>query len=143
MTAAGKYRQCESVNLYRLLPAVLSGAEDLMADLNVEQMMEGQDAKGEPLYFYRSPVYAELKQRMNSAPAFGVADFRVDGTFHRSLFASVDGDRVTFNASDQNTSKLLELSPNMFGLTTESTLKLKETYLQDAVILSIKDVCRL
>ena len=143
MTAAGKYRQCENVNLFRLLPAVLSGAEDLMADLNVEQMMQGLDAKGEPLYFYRSPIYAELKQRMNSAPDFGVADFRDTGAFHRTLTASVDGDRVVFNATDPKTPDLLEKSENMFGLTTMSKLKLKETYLQDAVILAIKDVCRL
>lgn len=143
-TCAAKMRLIEQMNLARLMSASCIGAEDLMAQLNREQMSAGQDADGADLYYYRSDFYADWKLTLPSytAPG-GVADFKVTGEFHRSMFARVEGDSIVFDATDDKTDKLLGLSPNMFGLTDESRRSLKDQYLQGAFIAAVKDQIRL
>lgn len=115
-----------------------------MAQLNREQMSAGQDADGADLYYYRSDFYADWKLTLPSytAPG-GIADFKVTGEFHRSMFARVEGDSIVFDATDDKTDKLIGLSPNMFGLTDESRRSLNSQYLQGAFVAAVKDQIKL
>lgn len=143
-TAAAKLRLLESVNMIRVASAVLGGAEDLMASLNVGQMESGKDADGAPLYYYRSEWYADWKLSLAgyTAPQ-GIADFKVTGAFHDSVFARVEGTDIEFSATDTKTEDLLDKSKNMFGLTSESKDELIESYLQEAFVKGMADIQRL
>ena len=144
MTPVAFYNRMAQMNLNRLMSASLIGAEDLMAQLNRDQMSMGVDADGADLYYYRSDAYANWKLSLSSYMAApGIADFKVTGEFHRSIFARVEGDNITFGATDDKTKKLLGLSPNMFGLTDESRKSLNDQYLQGAFVLVIKDFLRI
>lgn len=81
---------------------------DFIADLNTDQLERGVDGTGnniEPTY--RNPVYARLKQRLNSRPGLGIPDLKLTGSFHRKINAKLQGKVVTLDSTDSKTADLL------------------------------------
>lgn len=142
-TAAEMYRRMEQVNVDKLCSQALTGASDMMADLNREQMRQGKDSKGGDLYMYRSQWYSAWKQSLSSYMATpGIADFYVTGAFQRAMYADVQGDVVQFWSNDGKTEDLLAMSPDMFGLTDESKAKLNEMYLREALTYTFRETMK-
>jgi len=89
-----------------------------MEDLNIEQMLFGNNADGEDIGEYRSESYAAMKQSMNSRPPAMVPDLRLTGAFHSGMKVDYTGNDLTFTSTDSKTSELTaKYGQNIFGLT--------------------------
>lgn len=89
-----------------------------MADMNVDQMLQGIDADGTQIGEYRSISYAAMKQRMNPRPPAMWVDLHLTGDFHDGLFAKYSGNNLKFGSTDSKTNDLTrKYGENIFGLT--------------------------
>lgn len=112
---------------------VLEEKRDTMAQLNVNQMMAGKNTLNEEIGEYANELYAEVKNRMNPLPGFGVPDLKVTGDFHRGLYAEIKGDEIEYGSKDSKEGKLQgQYGSEIFGLSEDSKEQLVESELQPA-----------
>jgi len=101
-----------------------------MADMNVNQMMNGLNADGDQIGEYRSVNYAAFKQRLNPAPPPMTPDLRLTGSFHSGLFAKYTGNDIIFGSTDRKSNDLAtKYGANIFGLTESNQEEIKEGYI--------------
>lgn len=95
------------------------------ADQIRRQMLEGKrgdDQLIEP--DYKRVNYALKKQRKNRQPPFGTPDLKDEGDFHESINASIIGDEIVGDATDEKAPGLLaKYDPNETLLTLNKQSK--------------------
>jgi len=97
-----------------------------MADMNVDQMLQGVDADGNQIGEYRSISYATMKQNMNPRPPAMWVDLHLTGSFHEKTFAKYSGNNLNFGSTDSKTNDLTEkYGENIFGLTENNQEAIK------------------
>lgn len=69
-------------------------------DLNRNQMLHGLNSDGTQIGQYASPVYSEVKFRMNELAGEGNVDLRLTGAFQDAEYAIAVGKKITSNSSD-------------------------------------------
>src|SRR6185437_364222 len=119
---------------------------DAIADLQREQMLEGRGVDGEyirPFYsenpFFKKPGaaqrYAEWKQKItpNAKRPLDVPNLFINGKFHDSLSAKVDGEVFEIETSAEFGDKVFEVHQNAQGLDAEKRLEFAETITLPAV----------
>ena len=106
----------------KLAEAVLKRHEADLADLNREQLLDGNLNTGDGIIpTYAWEWFANEKHSMNSRPGYGTPDLYLTGAFHRSITAKVSGDTIIFDASDDKKADLEgQYSNDIFGLTPQS-----------------------
>ncbi len=129
-TIIGLKRKIEAMDVDRIAVSAVSNTTEEMANIQAEQMMHGLDSKGQPIGQYRSPIYAEVKNRMNPLPGFGVPDLKLTGAFYRGIVAKVSGDVVVTDSTDSKSADLQKkYGADVFGLDTQY----KGEYLREAL----------
>lgn len=114
---------------------------------NREQLMKGVDKFGKKFYEYKSPLYADVKHRMNPLPGYGYADGKATGAFHEEItFRMINEKNYLIYSQDEKYKKLI--SPKMFGadifgLTSESKTDLIDSTLQNNLVENVKKAVRL
>lgn len=83
---------------------IVKANEDVLIDANLQQLMEGEDSKGNKIDPpYASANYAEFKLTLNPA---GVVDLNLTGAFHGGWRMLAGRWPVTFTSTDKKTSEL-------------------------------------
>lgn len=145
MTIAECARRVRAIQIDMLIQELFNEVKDLIAGMNTEQMEEGKRADGlmigdpAPHYF---GVYEIFREKKGLQTRF--IDLKIDGTFHRSIFAELISNeefRIFSNDDAQKVEELLHgSSPDkkgfkvraggfgelIFGLTEENKIKIKE-----------------
>ena len=145
MTIAECARRVRAIQIDMLIQEVFDNVKDLIAEMNAEQMEEGKRADGvmigdpNPNYF---GVYEIFREKKGLQTRF--IDLKIDGTFHKSIFAeliSSEEFRIFSSDDSQKVEELLYGSPPdkkgfkvraggfgelIFGLTEENKIKIKE-----------------
>lgn len=112
-----KFEKIKVIDIVR--DAANNTAED-WAELNREQLLHGLNSQGQPVGEYRSPVYAEVKNRINPLPGFGVPDLKNTGAFHDAIFMRAKGGQVITSSSDWKLSVLeKKYGKSILGLNSE------------------------
>lgn len=96
-----------------------------LVDLNIGQLMHGENSEGGPLGEYRSDSYKRLKEQLNPT-AGGKVDVRLTGDFQNSFFLEADQFPVNVFATDPKTGKLSEHYDNIFGFNSKSKEEIVE-----------------
>lgn len=100
----------------------LDDTSDKIAEANTRQLESGTDATGGKVGLYRSEVYAEMKNRMNPKPGFGVVDLRLTGSFYSRMVTNVVGENVITESTDEKAPELeKKYGSEIYGL--NSTFK--------------------
>lgn len=106
----------QALNMPEIAAEAFTRVEDQYAEENKKQLFEGFDKHGDYLQEYKSPVYAEVKNRMNPLPGFGNPDFYVTGAFTNSRKITISGDQIITTFSDEKAPQLLARDPDINGL---------------------------
>lgn len=94
----GKLEQVVAIQI-QFIREVVDENEDLIAGLVTSQMDRGEDATGKITPEY-SPGYAAFK-------GFTTPNLRLEGDFHRSVFAEALADGIEIDATDPKTERLV------------------------------------
>ena len=81
-----------------------------------DQMLEGEDSKGEIIGKYKSKEYAKAKHILNPRPGLGNMDFKLKGDFQKLIYSTLDKSGVILNSTDKKNARLLTINKNVFGL---------------------------
>lgn len=96
----------EALDVDQLAEEAMRKSEEALTDLNKKQLYAGFDRDGQRLLQYRSPVYSEVKHRMNPLPGEGNPDLYATGSFYRGLYARVNGNTVEIESTDSKNDDL-------------------------------------
>lgn len=134
-TIAEMYNNFKRVNLRKQVPIILEQNKEELIALNQRQLyIKSQDSEEEPLQFYRSNGYADLKHRLNSSPGFGRPDLFLTGAFYKGFTVTVSPTFYIINSNDSKTQKLVaKYGPNIFGLSEESKAQFIEERLRKGI----------
>lgn len=118
MTFTELNQTINSFDADKVVEDVYEETKEPLADLNAVQLLQGLSAKGKNLKSYASPLYAEMKNRMNPLPGYGNPDLRLTGAFYRGIYANIQGGSLSITSSDSKTTDLEKKygELNMFGL---------------------------
>lgn len=122
-----KLKNTKEENLDKGILKVIDDYKHVAIDLNTSQLMAGEDSTGKMLDPYRSPSYASLKLFLNPR---GVTDLRLTGAFQESFFIKDSKFPISFSATDEKTSELINrYGDQIFGLNEESISTLNQNIL--------------
>jgi hypothetical protein len=114
------------------LEKIVRQHEPEIVDANIEQLMDGKDAKGKKLPKYRNKKYAAKKKMLNPK---GVTDLKLTGDFHRQMHLENDNFPFTITSENWKTPLLLEKYDNneIFGVSKKHLDALQKDYFLEAV----------
>lgn len=111
--------------------------ESIIADLNAEQMFQGQDSDGNPI----SPPYTEVTKiikRAKGQPTDRVT-LRDTGAFQRRIFLRFAREAFDLDSSDPKTEELVfKYGDEIFGLNEETRNKIPELFLIEDLRAAIR-----
>lgn len=115
-------RRLQGLDVQAVAVASMEETAQDFIDLNTEQMYAGKDSDGEPIQpDYKSDVYAQMKNRMNPAPGYGVPDLKATGAFYAGYTLKVDAGQVTEDSDVEYADKLTEqYGEQIWGLDDEN-----------------------
>lgn len=123
-------------NLDKVANKAIDENLSVMADMNVEQMMDGKNIEGDDIGRYGgSGKYAAMKQDMNPRPSAWVPDLRLEGNFHDGIFAKRNKNIIVFGSSDPDRDKVETLIAKygahqpFLGLTEENRAEVTNDYI--------------
>lgn len=100
-------------------------SSDVAVEMNRSQLESGKtsdDVDVSPSYF--SDFYASMKNRLNSAPTFGVPDLILTGDFHNGFYldlSKVNQGVFEIDSTDWKSAELTDkYGESIFGLTDEN-----------------------
>lgn len=114
-------RRIESVDMTEVVQSAVASTVKDYENLQREQMLSGQDSKGNPIGTYKSRKYAEAKHAMNPAAGYGIMDFKLTGDFQKLLFTRLTASSIFINSTDKKTGDLLRINKDVFGLNPEKS----------------------
>ena len=106
----------EELNMDDVIQAAVALTVKDLETIQRNQMLVGEDSKGEIIGRYRSRKYAEAKHAMNSLAGLGNMDFKLTGSFHKLIYTTLDQEGVIIDSSDKKTKRLLEINKDIFSL---------------------------
>ena len=103
-------RKLEAIDLQEEVGLILDQNLDKLRELNLAQLMQGKNNKGELLSpkhsdnpYFKTPEaglrYAAWKQRLFPETPFNIANLKITGVYHESISFSRHGDVVSSDAS--------------------------------------------
>lgn len=116
MTLFELYERVKKLNTDSVIEESFDDTAKEYADKQREQLTDGFGSDGNRLRKYRSPVYARMKNQMNSKPGFGNPDLRLTGSFHRGITMTANGDAILTGSVDAKTEALEKKYPKALGL---------------------------
>lgn len=101
------------------------------ADLNVEQLMRGENALGDRIEpEYASDEYARIKNAVNPEAGLYTPDLKAEGDFHDSIYAKKRGRGFEMDARDFKKKALIEKYGPILGLSPESMQQLMDEQIE-------------
>lgn len=123
----------------------LKANEEFLEDLNVQQLQEGVNSKGEKLGKYRNSSYARFKNRLNPTAGLGNVDLILSGKYSKGIEAKVKAKALVFEGTDSKTAFIDNKYPDSRGLTTQSRAELTTVmlpFLQNTYKAELKESVR-
>lgn len=112
------------------LLGIIRSHEAEAVDLNIEQMMAGQDSDGNRITPEYAPFTIEIKKAKGQP--YDRVTLKDEGDFHRSMFMKADNFPVMFDSKDSKTDDLTRKYGNsIFGLTKQHLGDFKEDISED------------
>ena len=96
----------EALDVDQLAEEAMRKSEESLTDLNKKQLYAGFNREGLRLLEYRSPVYAEVKHRMNPLPGEGNPDLYATGDYYRGWYTRVTGNSIEMESTDSKNDDL-------------------------------------
>lgn len=130
----------KSLNVKEMARKVFEENSRVMVLLNLGQLFEGKNTKGEPFPEYApwkyddgsDMEYADVKHEMNPRPGWGNPDLKFTGSFYKGFYAKLEGNDILMESTDEKStmlqekydedpdSLLAEQGSNIFGLQDEN-----------------------
>ena len=129
------YENVREMDVVDIAKIVIMGSHERIVALQKEQLKHGKDATGDDIApSYKSGVYADYKQSMNSLPEWGTPDLCLEGNFYRGIY--FNDDMMNLTSDDPKTPSLKEkYGEGILGLNTEYLKKygpyFKEKYKEE------------
>jgi hypothetical protein len=117
-TILGMYNKFETLETEVISVEAVTETKEQIADLNIEQMSEGQDADGAKIGQYRNEEYAAMKFAMNPKAGFGNVDLKLTGAFVGGYYINVEADKIVEGSRDSKSAALEAKYGHIFGLNT-------------------------
>jgi hypothetical protein len=124
-------RRFESLDTGQIASNSVAQTTDKLMEINNKQLLDGINKFGQdiaPSYFndpyFKSPEsarrYSEWKDRISpfSKRRSGVPNLFIDGTYHKSRSARVEGDRIIYQSTSPKAQSISEKFDGLFGLAT-------------------------
>ena len=113
---------------------------DYLADLNIEQRLQGKDATGKEISpLLRSEAYARAKKAKGGLAPFGTPDLKDTGEFNSGQYVRYQKDRLIFDSKDKKNADLVaKYGEEIHGLTEESREQALDEQLIPTVIYEIE-----
>lgn len=130
--------RAESLNIREALEIAVDQTADQLVRLQRFQLLTGKDSSGGTIGIYRSDRYAFKKFLMNPLPGFRRMDFRLTGDFYKGIFADARENSVVIDSSDEKTGRLLDINPDIFGLSKQNASEYAKQYMGPVATKLIK-----
>lgn len=108
MTIVSLYEKVQAMNTDVIIEEAIEETAGSITEENKKQMLAGKTASGAVIGEYRNELYAEVKNRMNPLPGFGVPDLKLTGSFQSKMGTNVIGDSIITESTDTKNQKLRE-----------------------------------
>lgn len=107
MTIHGLYDRFQKLDTESIVHESLVATKEGIADQNAEQLLHGLRSDGsEIMPEYSNDLYAQVKNRMNPLPGFGVPDLYKTGSFVEHIKVEVGSDKITEDSTDEKSEML-------------------------------------
>ena len=127
---ANKLLQATPEKQEKDLLKIIQKHENEAVDLNIEQMMAGQDSDGGRITPEYTPFTVEIK-KAKGQPSDRVT-LRDEGSFQQKMFMNADKFPVIFDSSDSKTDAIVDkYGKNVFGLDRQHLGDFKEDISED------------
>jgi hypothetical protein len=104
---------------------------DIIADLNVEQLKQGETADATPIRpAYKNANYARLKNARNSKPGFGTPDLIDKEDFANSIRVDAYSTHLEVRATDRKAAALIKKYGRVIGLSTMNQQRIQREILK-------------
>lgn len=105
--------------------------DNILVDMNTENLKQGKDSRGSNLSpEYYSDEYAEMKNRMNPVPGFGVPDLFLEGDFQEGFFVEDVEGGWEIDSKDSKRDKLAaKYGEEIFGNTEAEEEEFNKEYI--------------
>lgn len=104
---------------------------NVLVDMNTDQLKQGRDSTGahiSPQYY--SDDYAEMKNRMNPRPGFGVPDLFFEGDFQEGFFVEKTESGWEIDSRDEKRDRLAsKYGKDIFGNTRTDEEEFNREYI--------------
>jgi hypothetical protein len=102
-----------------------------IADLNVEQLEQGETADATPIRpAYRNPNYARLKNARNAKPGFGTPDLIDKKDFANSIRVDAYATYFETRATDRKAADLIKKYGRVIGINTMNQQRIQNEILK-------------
>jgi len=71
---------------------------ELIADLNRQQLVVGENGDGRDVGVYKSPRYASFKKRIGSIAPTGIVDLKLSGDLYKEITATITPANITIES---------------------------------------------
>ena len=127
---ANKLLQATPEKQEKDLLKIIQRHENEAVDLNIEQMMAGQDSDGGRITPEYTPFTIEIKK--SKGQPYDRVTLRDEGSFQQKMFMKADKFPVMFDSNDPKTDDLTEKYGNsIFGLTKQHLGDFKQDISED------------
>lgn len=121
-TILSMLQKVKSVDLETQVPIIIEQTKETAINLNRLQLYNmSEDKNNMSLLMYRSPSYAEYKNKKNPIPGKGHPDLFLTGSFQNKMFMKVEKETFEISSSDYKTFDLIKhYGDDIFGLSIKS-----------------------
>lgn len=130
VTALDLLKKLEAFDVENVVERIFESTEEELVEAQRQQMLHGENRDGEKIGVYRSPTYADAKEKHNPL-AGGYVDLRVTEAFYRGIYASVVGEELLISSFDEKADDL----EDKYG---EEIFGLNENYRVDFVVQELQ-----
>jgi len=92
-------QKAKRINIMQLALKEANANSELIADLNRQQLIVGENGNGQDVGVYKSKRYASFKKRIGSIAPSGIVDLKLSGNLYKEIKARITPATITINSS--------------------------------------------
>lgn len=123
-------RNLQAIDMNEIIQVSVASTIKDLESIQREQMLEGEDSKGEIIGKYKSKKYAAAKHILNPKPGLGNMDFKLKGDFQKLIFSTLDKSGVIMSSTDKKNARLLSINKDVFGLNQVHAQRYSTDYIE-------------
>lgn len=91
-------QRAKQTNVMQLALKEARNNSGLIADLNRQQLVVGENSRGQRIGRYTTPRYSAFKKRIGSQAPLGVPDLKLSGRLHKEIEANITPTKITIES---------------------------------------------